>query len=304
MLYLYMNYILSPTIQFINSYEFKLKYLMIILMGTIIIYNLIILENIRLLDSPKNLGTLKLLEKSPIMLLLVIIASHITVSCFGNSYMKKFMNGQNPPCPGIYPFLIGKIFMIPRLAMTYSTDNFGQSMDFFIREESILICIQFVFIVLIMPLINLKFVPNNYRSQNKIILLFLLLGITKDLFVYKLWKNYSPICIVDIINRIPLISLQINYAIIIHIFLDLFQCMIDTYALIFSEKLQKILFAEVENEESSESNYIILFIHKVEAYFIDYAIPKNEYNRRKIDDYLIVLRHENKNYLDHPYGSC
>merc|ERR1712048_1308751 len=192
--------------------------------------------------GPQDLGTLEVMEKWPVTLVLAL-------------YAKKQLGifrqeGKRPAYPILYTFLTGKFFMIFRLVMSYSSGKLGPAINYFVWQELILISTHMIFSAAILPCLDDD--PDRIQDLKKTFCSITVMDILKTLFTFVYWLNFQPGLMATTCDRLPTIESQIYASLLIHGVLDVVQSATTVFTMYISRFVKNLTMnvdATVEGDE-------------------------------------------------------
>lgn len=295
---LYLQYPLGFTMQCINQYNSAIMIIMYAMIITSSIYTTYLLLNLS--NSENNYDTMKTIEHAPITIPLLLLCTHIVMAFFARKIYNGFKDGIRPVAPSLYVFIIGKLFMCARIKMAYSSNNYGRAIEFFIREELLLITIQVLTNIIIFPYLKLSYNCLDIYGQERVWKAVLALDGFKTLIIFGLWKNYESGLLSIVFNKIPGSTAQIFLFISSHVIMDVLQ----SISTIFSLYISKVCDStEKENViiENETKSCVLLLCHWMDRYFIE-NVFKYTSQRDEAINYCNELRGIKDKNLS-PYGT-
>jgi len=173
-------------------------------------------------DEPQDdLGTLQAIAHWPFTPALLLGATHLIIALYGQKQFHNFENKERPPLPILFPFIIGKGFMMMRLVMAYSSQRMSYTLDFFVRQEFLLVLVHVACSGLILPFVPQR--SNRLRDMVMVFRFILLMDAGKTVANYLLWSHWTKGVIADTIDRLPDQPSQICASLLIHAVLDMLQ---------------------------------------------------------------------------------
>jgi len=213
----------------------------------------------------KDLDTFKILEHSVWVLALVVVATHLVLAVFARRQKVWFDKvGEDhkesllPPSPILYPFFCGKFFMMIRLFAAYSSGDLGTSIDYFVKQEMILIFLHIIISAVLLS--RRKGDPHSANDMN-----FLVLGVTgmdilKTVLMYVFWAYYQKGVIYDIFERLPNKTTRVAVALVVHAILDVMQTVATVFTMwvadavtTFSNTIQEKDYIEGNEKDTNNS---------------------------------------------------
>ncbi len=218
-------------------------------------------------STEHDYGTMKAIEYAPITKILLVICTHIVLAFFARKMYNGFVLEKTPVSPSLFVFIIGKLFMIPRLIMAYSSGNYGHGLEFFIWEELLLIIIQMTSASILFPRLNLSYDCTNIIGQERVWKAVLVLDTFKTFTVFLLWLTYKPGALSSLFNRIDGFGAQVFLFIGAHILMDTLQSVSTIFSLYIAKLCSKAEEETTVNEYQKKS-YMLNMCHWMEQYFI------------------------------------
>ena len=114
---LYLRYPLRWTMMFIENNHKPIMILIYISIVASAIYIIYLFTHSS--TREQDYGTMQTIEHAPITTPLLLVCTHIVLAFFAHKLYKIFEAGKMPVSPSVFAFLIGKVFMGPRLIMAY-----------------------------------------------------------------------------------------------------------------------------------------------------------------------------------------
>jgi len=211
--------------------------------------------------EPEDLGTFKKVAHLPIVPLVLAICTHIIMMMFAHKQRRVLQHpDDNLPFPLTYTIFTGKLFMVLRMVMAYSSGEMGIAIDYFLWQELILTLMHSTLSLLIGD-------PRprrqdgeckdeggvkNYPYQLKVVF-FKIFAIdsVKTLAMYFYWVSFRPGWITDLFDRIPFEQSQLSLCILIHAVLD----MVQAAATMFTMFIARFGRWLVESKTNSDPNF-------------------------------------------------
>ena len=191
--------------------------------------------------TPRDYGTMHAMEHAPITTPLLLVCTHIVMAFFSRKIYNEFKSQKKPLSPSLFIFIIGKVFMIFRMIMAYSSSNYGDAMEFFLLEECLLILVQVITTAKVFPYLKLSYDCSQIEGQERVWKVVIMLDSVKTFAIFILWQSYTPSSLSVIFNRIPGVEAQIFVFVCVHVLTDVLQ----SISTIFSLYVAKMCSREV-----------------------------------------------------------
>ena len=183
-----------------NNYGLVMRILIVSTMASTI-YVLYLFAHLS--TEVRDYGTMLAMEHCPFTMPLLLLCTHVILAFLARKMYIGFKQNIGPLAPALFVFFVGKLWMLVRLCMAYSSDNLGDVLEFFLLEESMLIVVQVATTSLIFPRLGLSYTCMNTRGQERVCKAVIILDAVKTLGVYVLRKNHESGGLSRIFNRIP-----------------------------------------------------------------------------------------------------
>jgi len=157
------------------------------------------------------------------------------LAIFAKEQYSKFQEGAEPPAPLLYPFVIGKVFVIFRLLMAYASDDIGVTIDYFITQEFIITVTHVLYSATILP--HFGDDPFKLKDMKNVIRLVTFLEALKTLFCFVYWRFlFTPGFLGHSFNRLPSISSQIFGLVLLHGVLDFLEFLAQVFTMFIAKR--------------------------------------------------------------------
>lgn len=173
-------------------------------------------------EPQADLGTLQAMKHWPMMPVVMLVATHFVVALYGQNQFRDLKKSLRPPLPILFPFLVGKIFLLFRLAMAYSSNRLSHTLEFFVRQELILIALHVTGSMIFLPLVPQK--SERLSDMLRVFWFIFAMDFGKTFADYILWTTW-PLggAIADYVDRLPDQQSQICVSLLIHFVFDAMQ---------------------------------------------------------------------------------
>jgi len=229
---LYLRYILAPSIKALDGYPCMVTGCGVLILGFLSAISIRGLMNLSAV--PEDLGTFQKVEHLPIVPVVLLLCTHIIMMIFAYKQLCVLKNPDkcHLPFPLTYTIFVGKLFMVVRMVMAYSSGEMGTAINYFFWQELILTFMHSALSLLIgdpsPPRQDAESrdlsVVRNYSNQLKTVFLMIMAIDTFKTFVmYLYWVYFQPGWIATMFDRIPYMSSQVALSILIHAVLDMVQ---------------------------------------------------------------------------------
>jgi len=190
----------------------------------------------RSVPEPRDLGTFEMVEKNPLFKLLLAFCTHAIIVVFARAQLATLKQEPKEPeehllYPCLLPFIVGKFFLIARMFMAYSNHDMGIAIDYFVKQEAILIAVHALVAAVGVPLIE-KWFQDRFGDGFQTVLQARFCSVlladsvkTGIMFIFY-FALFSPGLIASYFNRLPDEYTQIAVAVLIHIVLDVAQALV------------------------------------------------------------------------------
>jgi len=223
---LYLRYMLGPSVNYFDKHP---RIVVGALSGVLVLLTLNVLYGLyHLSHEPKDLGTFKIVEHLPIVPLILALCTHIIMMVFAHKQLVVLRHKEDYlPFPLTYTIFVGKLFMVVRMVMAYSSGEMGISIDYFLWQELILTVLHTILSLLIgdpTPSGQNDEKVDEYPGELKYVFFKIIcIDSIKTVVCYWYWKTFQPGIISQNFDRIPYVSSQISLSILIHAVLDMVQ---------------------------------------------------------------------------------
>lgn len=234
----YLDYMLKPTLYFMDKEGNKVWVLIAGFTSWFIYKSIEGLMNLR--EKASDLGTLEVLAKWPATPGLLAFATHLVLAEYAKKQLKGFkQTGKRPAYPVLYQFFAGKLFMMVRLCMSYSSGEMGNAINFFVWQELFLIAIHIICSSCILPFYDTD--PSKPESMKQVFKFVIYMDAFKTLATFFYWLSYKPGFMANVFDRMPTVESQIYASLLLHGVLDVVQASATVFTMAIGQFMKERL---------------------------------------------------------------
>jgi len=201
--------------------------------------------------QPKDLGTFQKIEHLPIVPLILLLCTHIIVMMFAHKQLCVLKNPGDVhlPFPLTYTIFVGKMFMVLRMMMAYSSGEMGIAIDYFVWQELILTATHCTLSLFIKDPAPSRQSGENRESELKsyadelslVFLKIIAIDLFKTVVMYFYWVSFQPGWIANVFDRVPFMEAQVCFSILTHAVLDMVQAAATMFTMFIGRFGRKLL---------------------------------------------------------------
>ena len=156
--------------------------------------------------------------------LILVLCTHVMIAMYLYHIYTVLERGGSPATPGLFPFFVGKGFMVIRMMMAYKAGTtYSARMSFFVLQELTLIGSYLGAVMKIMPYMGVSFSHKNPRGQELALRYVVLFDLLKTLATTVMWVLWPPGFVLIPFGHIIGFGNQVMIFIIVHVGLDALQ---------------------------------------------------------------------------------
>lgn len=225
--------------------------------------------------EPRDLGTFHVVEHSPLLKIVLVACTHAIFVVFARTQQVTLKakalrsmdsSGHTMPLdledeerehlqyPCLLPFIVGKFFLIARMALAYSNHDMGIAIDYFVYQETILIAVHALIAMIGVPLLEKWFqgacrVSFMEKMQARFWSVLLADSVKTGIMFIFYFEIFTPGLISHRFNRLPHQYTQIAVAVFVHAVLDAAQSLV-TFFMFYIGEFGRKLTAGTQNQDA------------------------------------------------------
>ncbi|CAE7834353.1 unnamed protein product [Symbiodinium necroappetens] len=231
-----LRYIINPLVFLVDQFGLCVRCLGVLLVGASAVFFVWYSSN--LAPEPHDYQSFEQLERSSLLPALLLVCTLIILVFFSLANLRYLRAGTMPPMPVTYALLVGKVFLLMRMAMSYSSRDMTVALDYFVKQELILISSHALGSFFLVPWTapttsEAEHGPQESTTIREIekrmaVIALIDLGKTLIMLLYW-WQLFAPGCIEVYVSRAPAMWAQVVLALAVHLWLDLLQSAITVF---------------------------------------------------------------------------